>query len=380
MDKVAVTTQESWLSRLGGAVKGIVFGLALVLAASILLWWNEGRAVLTDHGLKEGSALAVAVSADRVDPANEGKLAHVSGKALAGKSLADPDFPFMAVKALVLRRQVDMFQWKEEQQTRENKKVGGSVEKVTTYSYSKVWSSSLHDSARFHEAGGHVNPSAMPFAGLTLKDPDARIGAFRLSADMLDLPATETLRAPDNAPLAKGWAVHGQIYIGKNPDAPEIGDVRIRHFYAPEQDVSIVARQQGDGFASFSVSGGQRTIRMLEPGLCDAAAMFNAARDENALLTWLLRGVGVLGLLTGFFLILRPLAVAGDLVPLVGDILGMGAGFAALCLSLACALLVVGLAWIFYRPLLGACLLFGTVAVLAGVKRFGRQKRSAQAS
>ena len=380
MDEVTVITRESWLSRLGDAVKGVVFGLALLVAASILLWWNEGRAVLTAKGLKEGAALVVAVSADRVDPANEGRLTHVSGKALAGKVLADPDFPSMEVKALVLRRHVEIFQWKEDQQTKESKKVGGAVEKVTTYSYSKVWHSSLYDSARFHEAGGHVNPSAMPYADLTLKDPDARVGAFRTPADMLDLPVTETLRAPDGSPLAKGQAVHGQIYIGKNPDAPEIGDVRIRHLYAPEQDVSIIARQQGDSFASFSVSGGKRTIRMLKPGLYDAAAMFDAAQDENTLLAWLIRAGGVLGLLTGFFLILRPLAVAADLVPLVGDILSVGAGIASLCLSLACGLLVIGLAWIFYRPLLGAGLLCGTVAVLAGVKRFVRHKRAARAS
>jgi len=382
MDKYTVVAQESWFSRLGGALKGILLGLALVLAASVLLWWNEGRAVLTAQGLKEGAALVVAVSADRVDPGNEGRLAHVSGRAVAGKPLADPDFPFMTAKALVLRRQTEMFQWKEDRQTREHKKAGGSVETVTTYSYAKVWSSSLHDSARFHEADGHGNPSAMPYAGLTLRASDARVGAFRLPADMLDLSAAEPLRAPEGAPCVKGRAIHGSIYIGNTPDAPEIGDVRISYLYAPEQDVSIVARQQGDSFASFSVGGGKRTLRMLKSGLYDASAMFDAAQDENALLTWLLRGCGLVGLFAGFFLILRPLAVAGDIVPLAGDILGMGAGFAALCLGLAWGLLVIGLAWIFYRPLLGAILLLGTGAVFVGLKRIGRQKglaRQAQA-
>ena len=361
---------------MGGALKGIFLGLALVLAAIILLWWNEGRAVLTTKGLTEGAALVVAASSDRVDPANEGRLIHVSGRAFAGRPLADPDFPAMTVKGLILRRQVEMFQWKEDRQTKENKKAGGSVEKVTTYSYKKVWYSSLHDSSRFHEPVGHGNPSAMPYAGLTLKASDVRVGAFRLPADMLDLSATETLRAPEGVHLAKGRALHGYIYIGNNPDAPEIGDVRIQHFYAPEQDVSIVARQQGDTFAQFSVSGGERTIRILKPGLYDASAMFDSAQNENALLTWLLRACGVLGLFAGFCLVFRPLAVAGDLVPLVGDILGMGAGFAALCLSLAFGLLVIGLAWLFYRPLLGAALLLGTVTTLVGLKRLGKRKQA----
>ena len=376
MGDFTVITQKSWFSRLGDALKGILLGLALILAAIILLWWNEGRAVLTAKGLREGAALVVAAPSDRVDPTNEGKLTHVSGRAIAGQPLADPDFPSMTVKGLILRRQVEVFQWKEEKKTKEDKKAGGSVEKVTTYSYKKAWSSSLHDSSRFHEPAGHGNPSAMPYADLTLKASDARIGAFRLPADMLDLSAMETLRVTEGAPLAKGRAIHGYIYIGNNPDAPEIGDARIQHFYAPEQDVSIVARQQGDTFAQFSVSGGERTIRMLKPGLYDASAMFDAAQDENALLTWLLRVCGVLGLFAGFVLVLRPLAVAGDLVPLVGDILGMGAGLAALCLSLACGLLVIGLAWLFYRPLPGAVMLLGTVTALVGLKRLGKRKQA----
>ena len=377
MDRYTVISKESWFSRLGNALKGILLGLALLLAAGILLWWNEGRAVQTAQGLKEGAALVVEVSVDRADPANEGKLVHVSGMALAGKALTDPDFSFMTVKALVLRRQVEMFQWKEEQQTKEVKKVGGSTEKVTTYSYQKVWSSMLHDSTRFYEPNGHGNPAAMPYAGLTLKAPDALVGAFKLPADMLDLSTREPLRAPDGNTVAKGRVINGYIYMGKNPDAPEIGDLRISHFYAPEQDVSIVARQQGNTFASFSVSGGKSTIRMLKTGLYDAAAMFDAAQAENTLLTWLLRAGGLIGLFIGFFLIMRPLSVVGDVLPLLGSILGAGIGLAALCLSLASGMLVIGLAWIFYRPLLGVVLILATVAALVGLKLLAEKKRVA---
>ena len=38
-------TSESWLSRIGGAIKGVVIGLVLFIAAFPFLFWNEGRAV-----------------------------------------------------------------------------------------------------------------------------------------------------------------------------------------------------------------------------------------------------------------------------------------------------------------------------------------------
>ncbi len=91
---------------MGNAFKGILIGLVLVLAGVALLWWNEGRAVLTAQGLTEGAGLVISVAADHLDPANEGRLAHTSGRALTGGSLTDPDFPYMTVKALALQRSV----------------------------------------------------------------------------------------------------------------------------------------------------------------------------------------------------------------------------------------------------------------------------------
>ncbi len=376
MDSHTVVTRESWFSRLGDAFKGIVVGLLFVIGGIVLLWWDEGRAITTARGLTEGAGLVISVAADRVEPANEGKLAHVSGLAQTAVQLKDPDFPYMAVKALALRRTVEMYQWQEDKQTKESKKAGGSVVKETTYSYKKVWSSKLNNSANFSQPGGHANPGNIPYTALDLKAKDARLGAFRLPSSMLDLPLNETLRVPENAAMSGNQrSAQGGIYIGKNPDAPEVGDVRMLYSYAPEQDISVVARQQGDSFGPFSVSGGQRSIQMLRPGLYDAAGMFSAAQSDNNVLTWLLRLGGLVALFAGFFLILRPLAVVGDLLPLLGSILGAGAGLAALVLSLVCGLCVIALAWLFFRPVLGVILFVCAAALMVGAKMLLGKRR-----
>ena len=69
-DRFTVTTHESWFSRMGSAFKGILVGILLLIAWVILLWWNEGRAVLTAEGLTEGAGLVISVPADSIDPAN----------------------------------------------------------------------------------------------------------------------------------------------------------------------------------------------------------------------------------------------------------------------------------------------------------------------
>jgi hypothetical protein len=294
--------------------------------------------------------------------------------------LADPDFPFVSASALVLERRVEMYQWREDTETREVKNLGGGVETETTYTYRKAWSGSLNDSSRFHDAAGHRNPSSLPYAAFTLKAPEARLGAYRLPQDMLsDLPASETLIVPEDSPLAEGGHLAaGGIYLGGNPSAPEIGDVRIRYAYAPPQDVSIVARQTGESFGPFPVGGGKRNLQMLKPGLMDAAAIFEDAQAENTVLTWLLRAAGAfLGLCLGLYLVFRPLSVAGDVIPMLGNLLSLGLGLVALLLGLVGALLVMALAWLFYRPLLGVSLLAAAAAAVFGLRTLARRKLSA---
>ncbi|MCI5157840.1 MAG: hypothetical protein D3906_05255, partial [Candidatus Electrothrix sp. AUS1_2] len=80
-DSYTEVTSESWFGRIGGAIKGIIFGFILFLIAFPLLFWNEGRAVKTYKSLKEVSGAVISVLADQVDPNNEGKLVHLSGRA-----------------------------------------------------------------------------------------------------------------------------------------------------------------------------------------------------------------------------------------------------------------------------------------------------------
>ena len=55
----------------------------------------------------------------------------------------------------------------------------------------------------------------------------------------------------------------------------------------------------------------------------------------------------------GTFLVLRPLVVVADVVPLIGSLIGAGAGLVALAFTMVVAGLVIALAWFWYRPLVG---------------------------
>lgn len=163
-------------------MKGILSGISILLAivAVVLLFWNEGRSVKTYKSLKEGSSAVVSISAEDVDPANDGKLVHLTGQIETSGVLEDAIFGVTS-EGIRLIRTVEMYLWDEEKKSETKKKLGGGTETVTTYTPVKKWSSSLIDSNSFHkENKNNSNPESMPYKSQNLSVSEAKLGAFDL--------------------------------------------------------------------------------------------------------------------------------------------------------------------------------------------------------
>ncbi len=367
---VTETTTESWGSRLGNSIKGVLFGLALFIGGFPVLFWNEGNSVKTARAIDEGEGACISVESNaKVDAENEGKLVHMSGKADTKDVLSDGVFGISAT-AIMLKREVEMYQWIEESHTTEKKKVGGSVEKTTTYTYKKDWVSHAISSAGFKEAG-HDNPGAMEFQGEEKYASNVSFGAFRLSEKQI-----HKIGSSQDFVITNGFAcalprvqiAGNTIYVPEagtrnnalnNRDVAtqtRIGDMRVTFRVIYPHDVSIIAKQKGDSFIDYTAKNG-KTLNYLANEVKDAAAMFETARTNNAIFTWLIRLVGFLMMFFGLSTVFKPLSVLADVLPILGDIVGMGTGLVAGLISIVCALVTIAVAWIFYRPVLGIILL-----------------------
>lgn len=62
-------------------------------------------------------------------------------------------------------------------------------------------------------------------------------------------------------------------------------------------------------------------------------------------------------MMIGLNLILRPLSVVADVLPIAGTIVGAGVGVVAFLVAAPATLLTIAIAWLFYRPLLGITLI-----------------------
>lgn len=365
IDTVTVVERQGWLSRLGGAIGGVFIGLLLILIGLGLLFWNEGRSVKTARSLDEGAAQVQSISADAVDPAAEGRLVHLSGVVTTEETLTDPEFDVSAL-ALLLERNVEMFQWRENEETREEKKVGGAVEKTTTYTYEKIWSSSHVSSDNFKNAAEHRNPSRFPYEHEKWTASDATLGAFKFPIRLIEsIDAKEPLPQTDT----------GKFYIGKNPAAPQIGDMRISFQTIKPVTVTIVAAQTGNTFEPFPTDAGP-TVELLEVGTKSAPEMFKSAHERNVFFMWILRIVGFALVFGGFSLILKPLSVFADVVPFIGNIVGAGTMLISFLMAIPLSLVTVAVAWIFFRPLFAITLIALAVCAVALAIVLIRRNRS----
>ncbi|QTN31162.1 TMEM43 family protein [Akkermansiaceae bacterium] len=381
-DHFSSTSSTGWLGRIGDSIKGVLFGLVLIVVSVPVLFFNEGRAVKTRKTLDEGAKSVVTVPAEKTNPANNGKLIHLTGKAQAEGVLEDADFGVSA-QSLKLRREVEFYQWEETSQTDTKKKLGGGEETVTTYAYSKKWGDKPIDSSRFKHPQGHENPRPV-LDDMTWTAEPVTVGGFTLSSGLVAqmgnysaVSGDPAVELPEEISGKKVQRENGGFYLGQKPDSPEVGDLRVSHEAVLPGDVSVIAAQAGEGLEPYAAKAGG-TIEILEVGKQGADSMFATAQKNNNVLTWILRGVGAFLMFMGFAMLFRPLSVLADVLPIAGDIVGAGTGLIALLLTVAISFAVISVAWIFYRPLLGIPLALVAVAgfVFLVMKLMAQRKRT----
>lgn len=367
---VTETTTESWGSRLGGSIKGVLIGGALFIAGFPVLFYNEGNSVKTAKAIDEGEGACISVESNaNVDDAYKDKLVHMSGKADTKDILTDDAFGVSAT-AIRLERQVEMYQWIEESHSQKKKKLGGSEETVTTYTYKKDWSPTVIDSSGFKEAG-HDNPGSMEYESYRWYAKNVSFGAFHLNKDQIErVGSAEDYKFPTNfvCKVKRVKVVGKTIYVPEydtrrnelnNRDVvtqTRIGDMRVTFRVVYPHEISLIAKQHGDTFVAYTAKNGKK-LSYLEEGVKDAAEMFETARTNNTIITWLVRIAGFLLMFIGLSMVFKPLSVLADVLPILGDIVEMGMGLVAGLIALICSLVTIAIAWLFYRPILGGILL-----------------------
>jgi len=292
--------------------------------------------------------------------------------------LNDDEFE-IEINALKLKRKVEMYQWKEFSKTRKEKKLGGAEETITDYTYKKVWSDELINSNDFKLWEDHQNPSGKDYANFEISASQVDFGEFSLGDNIVkhfsnfqglslkEINLSKYMNAKiitekDNS-LDKGNRIKKRYFgYGSNQNT-ELGDYKVSFQYMEIGDYSIIAKQTGDNLESYETSTGSE-ILLINEGKVSAKKMFAEAQGNNTILTWVLRGAGVFMMYLGIMMMFSIVTTIANIIPFLGTLVNLGVSLFAGIISFALSLITIALAWIFYRPILGAIILVVAVGII----------------
>ena len=388
------TKSTSYGQRLSGSFKGIASGFLMFIAGTILLFWNEGNFVKTKKSLQEAEGVLVRVdNVSEVDPSLNGKLIHASAFADTKEVLIDGLFG-VSETAISISRKVEYYQYEEKSSSKTKDKIGGGQETVITYTYEKKWTSSPVNAENFKDPEYQSSNFVLTtIEQKTERAKDVTFGSYQLPAFIISsigggVPAEVKLTSDeiaqwekviagnmDTLSITEAQMVHlsgNVVYFGKSPSAPNIGDIRVTLAKVMPADISIIAKVNGSTFEKYIAKNG-KTVSEVAMGTVSAESMFAGAHSANNTLTWILRLVGILLVIGGLKSMFSILPALFKVLPFLGNIVDAGVGLVCMILGGVWSLIIISIAWLWYRPLIGILLLAIAIAGIWFLKKKSRQ-------
>lgn len=214
-----------------------LLALTIGVLAAIALLWSWWTCCAPDSRLIETAPISV--TADSIDPANEGRLLTVTGIATATDKARDPQLGISA-DALILMRTVQMFQWHEQ------------CTAADACTYRQEWSQTPIASSAFREAATHTNPAAFPFSSEQFSASSIKLGAFTVDPALVSRGdtaasafAVTAAELPPNL-AASFREFEDALTTSNDTAAPAIGDLRVSYHTVATGKLSVTSIQRGD--------------------------------------------------------------------------------------------------------------------------------------
>lgn len=389
------TTTVGYGKRLSGSLKGILLGFLLLIVGTVLLWWNEGRAVKTAKAIKGAVEQTIeGVDLSTYNQELNGKLICASGFATTNDYVSDPYFG-IGETAIKIERKVEYFQWIEHSQSKTEDKVGGKQETTTTYTYSKGWTSNPINSSNFKDTD-YQGKNFIVMDNIDNWDSKAKnvtVGAYKLSEDMISSilgsePIAVNLSTDKIAEINKVMAqklsksdnlnfvtvTNNQIYLGCNPNNPEIGDMKISFTKVMPAEVTVWAEVDNNEIKMYRDKKYNKSVGGLYMNKHKLEDLQESAESSNATWTWLFRLVGLVIVFFAYKGVFDLVVTLLKVLPFLAKIANVGVSIVSGVLALAWSLIIIAIAWLFYRPILAIIL----IAIVVGLFVF-LSKRSKEA-
>lgn len=318
-DQFSETKTIGFGSRIAQSFKGVIFGLLLFFGSFAVLYWNEGRVDLSNI-----AKTAVPINAEATGASDiQGGILSASSTVNTQDVVSD-DLFLKPGRYIALERVSEMYAWKEKKETRSKINTGGSENKETIYTYQKEWVRKPSPASEFKQSEGHVNPQKI-IEDKSVQARTATIGVYQFDPTSIQLPAFEplSLRAENLTLSGKAILANDQyIFIPNNPNNtlgnPEVGDMRVSYkVLTPEFAGTIFGALENNAIGPYVDKDNNVLFRLFAGNREQSIATLHS---EYTFTSWLWRGLGLLIMWAGLSLILDPLVIWMDVLPILGSI------------------------------------------------------------
>jgi len=297
---------QNFGDKLIGSISGILIGVLIFIGSFVVLYKVEGR---TDYSKVANKAVEVSQAAG-----NEDAFVYLTGELKTSEQIGD-DLYLKPGNYAVLNRKVEMYSWVEEQE---------STEDTDFYVYSTEWVEDVPKSAEFNDARGHQNPSQPNYSKRYVAD-GVKIGDYEVNADRVSFPSLESVELKDDMVNIYGTIKivsdkdNSYVYDGRGSFTdPQIGDLRYSYSVLPTGKKATVFGKLSDGMieAHHGESEG-KLYRIFQGSNGDAHTVL---RGEYSSSGWFGKIGSFLLMWLGLGLILKPLSVVMELIPVIGKL------------------------------------------------------------
>lgn len=312
----------------------LCIGLSFLLGAFVFIVWNEGNSLHVAKSLEFAQNTVISISNAPIDPANNGKLVHITGKTTFDK-LTDPVFEASA-QAVTLEREVTMYQY---------------TAKYGNENYgSERWVDHPIDLT------GSRNKSSWLFTSQVWQVPEIKVGDYylpsalvsRIPAKPVPIPKARLKQLQVIYHIPMELSENDSIYVGKNSYSPDIGDMKISITVRLPQQVSIIAKQEGNKLTPYPAPSGE-DIFMLYPGQLSATELLSTAQLDNILYSWYGRFMAFIVMFSGLKILRTPLEFLAKSSPALGRLFSYSINIAALVVTLILTTSTIVISWLAFR-------------------------------
>lgn len=199
-----------------------------------------------------------------------------------------------------------------------------------------------------------------------------KLGDHRISYNHMTAPKTLTL-------VARQKSYQLEPYYGKNIEGPpnnssglSNNSVELRNKEQERLDLesNLIEKKEDQAKQKKSLRETIRDfmddsikINWLFEGTKSIEQVFAIKMKQEQKITWLLRLAGFLCMTFGVYLFFAPLIALLNWIPILGTLVAIIFFLFSLSLGLSFSLIVISIAWFYYRPMIGGIMVTGAVAL-----------------